>query len=109
LQKFAEVLVNRSRIYTYEIPEKFTDEVAIGAVVEVPLRNKKTKGYVLAKVDRPEFVTKDIVSVVSQTPVFTKDLVQLAKWLSDYYKCFFITALKSILPKETSKVKARAK
>jgi len=100
LPKFAEVLVNRSRTYTYGVPEALASVLQIGSAVEVPLRNNVTVGYVMDFVPRPEFPTKDIVGLKQDTPVFDTNLLLTARWMAEYYRCGLPAALKTILPKK---------
>jgi primosomal protein N' len=100
LPKFAEVLVNRSRAYTYGVPAALEQTVAVGSVVEVPLRQKTTTGFVTALVPRPEFPTKDIVAVKQTARVFNESLIVLVKWMAEYYRCNLSTAWKTILPRK---------
>lgn len=93
---FAEILVAH-KIYTYSIPDSFS--VKIGQEVLVPLRQKEKNGYVIRLVCKPEFKTLPIISVINPTSHFDEQLVALAYWISDYYKCFPETAIKAILPK----------
>ncbi|MFC1516937.1 hypothetical protein ACFL5G_00090 [Candidatus Margulisiibacteriota bacterium] len=100
MAKYAEVLINRSKIYTYQIPPELESSLQVGSEVEVPLRNKRTTGYLLSLVGIPEFPTKDIYNIKRPERVFDEALVDLAKWMSEYYRCYYTTALKTILPKE---------
>jgi len=94
--KYAEILVNKSKIYTYSIPDKFSTEV--GAKVEVPLRGKNKSGYIINFCSMPEFPVKNIINREDDNIYFSESLVKLAEWISKHYKCYFATALKSILP-----------
>lgn len=100
MAKFAEVLVNKNKIYTYRISPQLEEKIVVGSEVEIPLRSIKTVGYVLKLVPIPEFPTKDILGLKRPERVFDESSVQLANWLSSYYHCYLATALKTILPKE---------
>ncbi len=97
--KFAECLVNKSKIYTYAVPDALEEQVQIGSAVRVPLRAKFTTAYVVGLVQRPEFPTKDIVSV-EQKQVFDKTLAEVARWISEHYRCYLSVAFKAILPRQ---------
>lgn len=99
MPKFAEVLVNKLKIYTYQIPQELEQAMQIGSEVVVPLRKQETTGYVLEFVPMPKFPTKDIIKLKRPEPVFNEALVKLAYWLAKYYRCYLPTALKTILPK----------
>ena len=94
MPKFAEVYINK-RIYTYTVP----DGAEIGCTVEATLRNRPYAGYILRFVDQPSFKTIPVKQITGKSN-FDENLVKLAYWIADYYKCFPETAVKLILPKE---------
>jgi primosomal protein N' (replication factor Y) (superfamily II helicase) len=96
LTVFVEVYVEH-KIYTYAVPEGLT--VTVGQEVLVPLRKKEKDGYVIRLVEKPTFKTLPVISIVNATRHFDEQLVTLAYWISDYYKCFPKTAIKAILPR----------
>ncbi len=99
MKEFAEILINEQVIYTYAIPAELQGMVAVGQEVEIQLRQKDTTGYILRFVAKPEFKTKSIVRIVEKLAYFDANLVKLAEFISEKYKCLFPTALKAILPK----------
>ena len=98
MPKYAEILVN-SRLYTYAIPADLADQAEVGKELEVTLRGKRRQGYLVKFVPQPEFATLDILQISDSKSAFSQQQVELAEWISDYYKCFRETALKLILPK----------
>ncbi len=94
--QYVDVLVNKSKIYTYLVPKELSVEV--GNKVIVSLRGKDKEGFVISFCEEPEFKVVAIKSKVSDLTYFSEELVELAKYISDYYKCFYTTALKAILP-----------
>jgi primosomal protein N' len=97
--RFAEILVNKSKILTYAVPPTLEDVIQVGQVVRVPLMNRLISGYVLKEVSQPEFKTKDIDSLVSKEPFFSEAKVRLCEWLAEKYIYPPAVALKLILPK----------
>jgi primosomal protein N' (replication factor Y) len=97
LKEFAEILVNQ-KIYTYSVPEELCADAGIGCAAEVTLRGRVCAGYILRFVARPEFQTIAVRKITSP-PNFDENLLKLAEWVADYYKCFPETALKLIIPK----------
>ncbi|GBR75431.1 hypothetical protein NO2_0107 [Candidatus Termititenax persephonae] len=93
MAKFAEIYINK-KIYTYAVP----DEAKIGCAVAATLRHKPYSGYILRFVAEPDFKTIPIQKITAE-PSFDENLVKLAYWVADYYKCFPETAVKLILPK----------
>ncbi len=100
MPKYAEILVNKSRTYTYRIPDGKDTGLQIGSAVKVPLRNALTVGYITSFVPCPEFPTKDIAELARDIPVFDENLLKTALWMADHYRCGLPAALKTILPKQ---------
>lgn len=100
MPKFAEILVHKQKIYTYEVPSELTSIITVGQEVIVPLRGKSTGGYVIRLVKQPLFKTLLIKTLISPTAYFDEKLVELAAYIAEKYKCLFATAMKPILPKE---------
>ena len=101
MTKFAEILVHKQKIYTYEVPSELLSTILVGQEVIVPLRGKSTDGYVIRLTEQqPAFKTLLIKNLVSPTAYFDEKLVELAEFISQKYKCLFATAMKPILPKE---------
>jgi primosomal protein N' (replication factor Y) len=59
---------------------------------------------VLSKVPKPQYDTKEIVSVIEQRPL-PVPLIDLALWLSSYYTSHLATVLQTILPRGTQKTR----
>jgi primosomal protein N' (replication factor Y) len=45
-----------------------------------------------------DFAIKDVIDVLDDIPVCTPDLLDLTKWIAEYYVCSWGEALKSALP-----------
>jgi len=101
---FAEIVLAKAppklnKIYHYEIPEELKTILSIGHQVLVPFGSSKRVGYVIGFSQTSEVEkTKPIIQIISKYPVFTKHGLALAKWISEYYQCFFLSALKAFLP-----------
>lgn len=100
MTKFAEILVHKQKVYTYQIPAELTATAEIGQEVTVSLRGKNTNGYIIKFVEKPIFKTLAVKELVSATSYFDDKLVALAEFIAQKYKCLFATAIKPILPKE---------
>lgn len=69
-----------------------------GMQVEVPLRGKLAKGYVLEVKESSPFPCKPISRVFSEGPKIPKDLFALCAWMSDYYLTPLDRVLRVVLP-----------
>ncbi len=101
---FAEVVLSRvsrdiDRIYHYRIPKGLEAKAGVGSQVLIPFGRRREIGYIVGLLEKTEVKgIKEIIRVTSEYPLFTKEQVGLARWLSEYYYCFFITALRCVMP-----------
>jgi len=90
-----------ARAYTYQIPETFADRVVPGARVVVPLRRRSIVGIVTA-VDvpppEPGVAAKALAGAPDAEPALSPALLELGRWISDYYGAPLGLALRAILP-----------
>lgn len=101
--KFIGVVIeNNSRhtdmLYTY----KASDDVKIGAVVEVPFSrgNKPRRGFVISEIEKPEYdegKIKEIISV-NQKLSLSEEMVETSLWMKQRYGIKYLDALKCFIP-----------
>lgn len=85
--------------FTYQSEAEFS----IGAIVIVPVGKKEVPGIVIQKISqKPSFTTKSIVRLIESTPLPVQ-LIQLASWMSDYYKTHPAEVWQTILPRGVQK------
>ncbi len=84
------------KLYTYRSPE----EISNGCRVLVSFNNTLHTGIVFEKNDEPdpELKYKEILEIVDESPIIPDDLMSLAKWISNYYKCGIGQSLFAMLP-----------
>src|SRR3989441_612689 len=93
------VPVNRS--YIYEVPEPLGARVVPGARVVVPLRRRSVVGIVTEAIShRPsaDIEIKPITAAPDDEPAISPALLELGRWMSDYYGAPLGLALRAILP-----------
>src|SRR2546425_611364 len=93
------VPVNRS--YVYEVPEPLGARVVPGARVVVPLRRRSVVGIVTEAIShRPsaDIEIKPITAAPDDEPAISPALLELGRWMSDYYGAPLGLALRAILP-----------
>lgn len=101
--KYVEVVVNRpvDRAFSYATGEKLRGKLAVGMRVLVPFGHSKTTGYVVGFTDKVDFEPakiKEIIKALDEEPLIDKKLMELAKWISEYYLCSLGEALEAMLP-----------
>jgi primosomal protein N' (replication factor Y) len=101
----AEVALNvpLRRSFDYLIPEALRGRVCVGGRVRVPFgRRKYELGYCIAlkeTTDVPESKLRPIVASLDEDePVFTEQMLRLARWMADYYMCSYGEALHAGIP-----------
>ncbi|MEW6001646.1 MAG: primosomal protein N' [Nitrospirota bacterium] len=94
---------------TYNCPEEFVGIVKPGMAVTALLKNRSLKGIVIEKSSRsPSGEIKDIQKVHGDTPFLSDRMINLLRWMSEYYLAEPGIVLKNFLPKEAfTKVKRR--
>ena len=84
--------------FTYSIPENFA-EPCVGGRVIVPFREKRLSGIVTELHDRkPDFAAKSILQVLDTAPALTPELMQLGRWIAQYYIAPVGEVLRAMLP-----------
>jgi len=98
---FAQVLLELSvrKPLDYSIPSELRKSISVGSWVEVPLRNRTSRGYVVA-ISNTSSAAKPlpIIRPLSDGPVITKDLFELALWMAKYYATPIEKIIKTMLP-----------
>ena len=85
--------------FDYELPEPVATQLQVGSRVRVPVRTRTMLGTILELRETTEARgVKPIAEVVSAEPVLSPLLIQLGKWIADYYCCPLEAALRSVLP-----------
>ena len=98
---FADVLLELSirKPLTYAIPEALESHIGPGVWVEVPLRQRSARGYVVSvHPDTTVSTPLPITAALSDGPVLTDDLFRLALWMAAYYAAPIERVLKTMLP-----------
>ncbi len=94
---------------TYGCPEELKDEVEPGMVVSALLKNKLTKGIIVSKnVPSPGGSVKNFLRIHGDSPILSRNMLKLLRWMADYYVAPEGIVLKQTIPKEVFlKVKAK--
>ena len=84
--------------FTYRIPENSPEPVVGGRVI-VPFREKRLSGIVTDLHDRqPDFVVKRVSQVLDATPALRPELMQLGRWIAQYYIAPIGEVYRTMLP-----------
>ena len=87
--------------YHYAIPAFLEPRLVVGSRVEVSLRGKPVTGTVLA-LEEPEEAWKGklvpIARLLEEKPVLSAELLELGKWVAQYYMAPFESVMRCLLP-----------
>lgn len=92
--------------FDYLIPNELADVVEVGARVKVPFAQRQVLGCVTALLaDSPHPNLRPIIKTIGRQSHVTPKILELARWLAEYYCCPPEIALKSVLPEAVRKEK----
>ena len=87
------------REFDYAIPPELAGQVEVGTRVKVPFGHRQVMGCVTALVEQSTHTNlRHLTGIVGKQSLVTPKVLQLARWIADYYCCAPETALKSVLP-----------
>src|SRR5436190_14518668 len=85
--------------FDYAIPPEFADRIEVGSRVKVPFGSREVLGVVTALLKESTHTNlRPILKLVGAQSQITPNVLQLARWIADYYCCPVEVALKSVLP-----------
>ena len=100
---FVGVVFNRplDQVLTYRAPKRLSRIIQAGQRVRVPLGrgDRLTVGYCVSVDSRPPSDLepariKDVVEVLDPLPLIDEKMLELARWIADYYACTWGQALR---------------
>jgi primosomal protein N' (replication factor Y) len=98
---FVRVIIDRSirRELDYRVPETLADKIVVGSRVRVPFRDKSLLATVVATLEEsPAEGIKPVMALLGEKPVLSANLIELARWMANYYCCPIETVMRSLLP-----------
>ena len=103
--RYAEVAVplHVFQTFTYRLTPEQSADAEIGARLVVPLGRNVVTAYIVNLLDQlPEDLAdidiKDAQTLVDSAPVCSPEILQLARWVADYYACPIGEVIKAALP-----------
>lgn len=91
----------KGRLLTYALPKGTDAESLVGHRVKVPIGNRTVIGVVVENGDgQPPHGLKMVREVLDPlgTPSFPPELLELTRWVAEYYLCDWVEVLKAALP-----------
>lgn len=96
----ARVLIDgpNELVFDYAIPEGMNAQP--GCRVKIPLRNRSSTGTILdlSEEIQTDFALREIQELIDPEPVITPKLMQMGKWMADYYGSPMELVMRALLP-----------
>jgi primosomal protein N' (replication factor Y) len=101
MSRYARVHLDRAgdRALDYLIPAALSGKLAPGSRVRVPLRTRLVLGTVVEVLESSEVESpREVHEVIGDAPLIRPKLIEIARWISEYYCCPLETAMGCVLP-----------
>ena len=103
--RYADIIIDNSsqdldKTFQYVIPEELEGQILPGMRVTVPFGPRTIKGFVVGISEQPAVDPerlKPIASFSAKDVAVEGQLIELARWMSEYYGCTLNQALKTVL------------
>jgi primosomal protein N' (replication factor Y) len=89
--------------FSYRLPDLPEFDASAGARVLVPFGSRQLTGVIVEmdESDPPVDDLKDVIEVLDEVPSVTLEILDLTRWMADYYVCSWGEALRATLPSGT--------
>ena len=95
------------REFDYAIPAELAASIEVGSRVKVPFGSREVLGVVTGVLEEsPHTNLRAILRIIGAQSQITPKVLQLARWMGEYYCCPVEIALKSVLPEAVRKEEA---
>ncbi len=104
---YAEVAIplRVTQTFTYRLPSSMTSEARVGSRLLVEFGRKKVTGYIVALLDELDPATelddaeiKEAEELLDAEPLLTPEILEITRWVADYYAAPWGEVLKAALP-----------
>lgn len=99
--KYANIVfpIPVDRCFSYLVPEELRGKAQIGMRVLAPFGNREIEGVIVELPEEPDIPDlKEVVDILDDRPFFSDDILNLTKWMADYYMSSWGEALKCATP-----------
>ncbi|HYV30099.1 MAG TPA: primosomal protein N', partial [Candidatus Binatia bacterium] len=90
--------------FDYAIPPEFAGQVEVGSRVKVPFGPRQVLGVVTSLLEASTHPNlRPVLKIIGRQSQVTPRVLQLARWIAEYYCCPVEIALKGVLPEAVRK------
>lgn len=91
------------RTFTYLVPPELSGAVELGRRVLVPFGRKKLSGVIVGfPTSPPPHTLRPLLDVLDSCPMFSDEMLQLTRWMAEYYLAPWGDVLKAASPQGAS-------
>jgi primosomal protein N' (replication factor Y) len=88
-----------NQAFTYHLPDELRGAAHVGCRVIAPFGPRSLTGFILDFKESTDITNlKDVQDVLDPWPLFSNEILQLSKWISEYYLCSLGEALRAAIP-----------
>jgi primosomal protein N' (replication factor Y) len=107
LPQYAEVAIplHVNRTFTYRLPFALQQDARLGSRLLVPFGRKRLTGYIVALLDAldpaadlADAEIKDAEELLDAEPLLTPEILEITRWVAEYYAAPWGEVLKAALP-----------
>lgn len=85
--------------FTYEVPDRFRQELSLGHRVLVPMGRRKMTGFVVDFISQPTIQDlREIEDILDPYPLLSQELLRLTHWVAEYYMSPWGEVIRTALP-----------
>jgi len=85
--------------FDYRVPDSLRATLEAGMQVKIPFGRRHTEGFVLGFRDKSTFTgLKSITELAKEEALLSPKIMELAKWMADYYMAPIEQSIKTVLP-----------
>jgi primosomal protein N' (replication factor Y) len=93
--------------FDYAVPSELAGRIEVGSRVKVPFGSRQVLGIVTALAEESTHANlRSILKVIGQQSQVTLKVLELTRWIAEYYCCPVEIALRSVLPDAVRKEEA---
>ena len=93
------IAIPYANLFDYSIPDGWERQVQPGMRILVPLNRRRVIGVVVGIKEKSEFERlKTIDVVIDASPLYSRRLLAITRWISEYYLCTWGEVLESAIP-----------
>lgn len=87
------------KLFTYSAGKENEDSLSAGKRAVVIFNRRKVTGFIVSVSDRkPDMKVSEIIEIIDGEPLFSTEMLEFCRWMSDYYICGTGEVLKLALP-----------